>query len=224
MMAGVGLLAVVVNGARLSPGELAGMYADPEYADTWRYTNDHRYVEEGQWAKDAPAAYKDHMGLVEDSFIQHRESEAVPDYWSHDYSGNKHWGFAADPFYGDNEAWVESSPKGYDDYVRMQTGAANVYDMGVTFMPDREPKANKGINLGFNLAQQTEKVHADIPDYWGYDYSGEKHWKWANDPFYANPDEWIKSAPQAYDTLAQVHTQSVPGVTFLYKPLVDIEK
>ena len=47
--------------ARLNPAELEVMYHDPEYADTWRYTNDQRYVEEDQWTKDAPSGYKDHM-------------------------------------------------------------------------------------------------------------------------------------------------------------------
>ena len=40
----------------------------------------------------------------------------------------------------------------------------------------------------------------------GYDYSGHKHYRWANDPFYADPDEWIKSAPAAYEALAQKHS------------------
>ena len=192
MISGIALLAVAVQGAKLS-GDLDDMYKDPEYANTWRWTNDHRYVEEGQWAKDSPSGYKDHLGLIESSFIQNLQQGTVPDYWTHDYSGNKHWGFAADPFYGDNEAWVESSPKGYDDYVRLQSGSQ--VNLGVTFYPGMEPK-------GLRLTQA--KSTAEVPDYWTFDYSGNKHWKFANDPFYADPDEWIKSAPAAYDSFVQM--------------------
>ena len=46
MMAGVALLAMEAQASKLSPGELADMFKDPEYADTWRWTNDERYVEE----------------------------------------------------------------------------------------------------------------------------------------------------------------------------------
>ena len=55
----------VTNAVKLSPSELEGMYKDPEYADTWKWTNDPRYVESDQWEIDAPKGYKDHMGLKE---------------------------------------------------------------------------------------------------------------------------------------------------------------
>ena len=148
MILGASVYALVVNGARLSPDELSGMYADPEYADTWRFTNDPRYVEEVQWSKDAPAAYKDHMGLPESSFVQNYEQEGIPDYWSHDYSGEKHWGYAADPFYSKPDVWVEGAPKGYDDYVNLQNREQNVYSMGVNFLPKaKEPEVDHGYNL-----------------------------------------------------------------------------
>ena len=121
MIMGAAALALVANGARLNAEGIDEMYADPEYADTWRYTRDPRYVEEEQWSKDAPAGYKDHMGLQESTFVQNSEKNAVPDYWTHDYSGNKHWGYAADTFYSNPDEWVDSSPKGYDDYVTLQS-------------------------------------------------------------------------------------------------------
>jgi hypothetical protein len=67
MIMGATVCALVVSGSRLSPDELAGMYADPEYADTWRYTGDHRYVEEDQWTADSPTGYSDHL------FVQNAE-------------------------------------------------------------------------------------------------------------------------------------------------------
>lgn len=39
--------------------ELPKMYNDPEYADTWRYTKDDRFINETAWEEDAPAGYKD---------------------------------------------------------------------------------------------------------------------------------------------------------------------
>ena len=147
---GAAALALVVNGARLNGEGMPGdMYADPEYADTWRWTRDPRYVEEEQWMKDGPSGYKDHI------YVQNGEQENVPDYWSHDYSGLKHWGYAADPFYSNPDVWVESSPKDYDDYVNIQSQAQNVYNMGVTFMPKAEPVAKP--DLGLNLVQSHSK-------------------------------------------------------------------
>ena len=45
IVSGAAFVVAVTNAAKLSPSELDGMYHDPEYADTWRYTNDQRYVE-----------------------------------------------------------------------------------------------------------------------------------------------------------------------------------
>ena len=36
----------VTKAIKLAPSELQGMYTDSEYADTWRYTNEPRYVNE----------------------------------------------------------------------------------------------------------------------------------------------------------------------------------
>ena len=51
----------------------------------------------------------------------------------------------------------------------------------------------------FYPGKKQQLTQSEIPDYWSFDYSGEKHWKYANDRFYADPDEWIDSAPKAYD-------------------------
>ena len=203
MMAGVALLAMEAQASKLSPGELADMFKDPEYADTWRWTNDERYVEEFQWAKDSPKGYKDELGIRENAFMQ--SDEALPDYWSYDYSPNKHWGFAGDPYYASPDTWIASSPKGYDDYVNMQSQSQ--VNLGVTFYPGREPQ---------HLAQIKSK--SEVPDYWSFDYSGLKHWRWAEDPYYADPDEWVKSAPKAYDSLVQIQSKPFPGVTFINQP------
>jgi len=93
-----------VEAIKLPPSKLPEMYSDPEYANTWRYTNEERYVNSTQWEDDVPAGYKD-----EKSFVQ------VPDYGSYDYSGSKHWEYANDKFYSDPQEWIKSSPKGYDD-------------------------------------------------------------------------------------------------------------
>ena len=151
MIIGATVCAFVVNGVRIGSSGIDEMYKDPEYADTWRYTGDDRYADDEQWSKDAPSGYKDHMGLREASFIQNAEQSSIPDYWSHDYSGNKHWGYAADPFYSKPDVWVDSSPKGYDDYVNMQSRSQNVYEMGAQFMPKViEPEE---IDLGYNLVE-----------------------------------------------------------------------
>lgn len=134
----------------------------------------------------------------------------VPDYWSWDYSGEKHWKFANDKFYADPQEWIDSSPKGYDDYVydtsMGQVEANNI--PGVTFVPGKRQQ----------LTQAEAKT--EVPDYWSWDYSGEKHWKFANDKFYADPEEWIDSAPKAYDvepysSFAQTERKPYPGVTFV---------
>lgn len=47
----------------LPPSKLPKMYNDPEYADTWRYTKEFRYVNESQWMDDIPAGYRDSVML-----------------------------------------------------------------------------------------------------------------------------------------------------------------
>ena len=91
---------------KLPPSKLPDMFGDPEYADTWRYTNEERYVNSTQWEGDAPAGY-----------TLTQSDEHLPDYWSYDYSGGRHWKFANDPFYAKPEEWIDGAPKGYDDYV-----------------------------------------------------------------------------------------------------------
>ena len=120
------------------------------------------------------------------SEVDLRTNLDVPDYWSWDYGGEKHWKFANDKYYADPDEWIASSPAGYDDYVHDENmGQVEENNMqGVTFYPGRKPQ---------KLAQ------AEIPDYWSWDYGGEKHWKFANDKFYADPEEWINSAPKGYD-------------------------
>merc|ERR1712227_767797 len=77
---------------KLAPDKLQDMYTDPEYANTWRYTDEPRYVDDAQWESDAPAGYT--------TLQTSSKSEAdIPDYWSYDYSGEKHWKWANDPFY-----------------------------------------------------------------------------------------------------------------------------
>ena len=75
----------------------------------------------------------------------------------------------------------EDSPAGYDDYIY------NFWNNGRYFL-----QAASDMNLDTESAGK-------IPDYESWDYSGEKHWKWANDPFYANPEKWIDGAPVGYD-------------------------
>ena len=51
--------------------EIKAMYNDPEYGDTWRYTNspgnharqDYRYVNDTAWEVDAPDGYKEGAGV-----------------------------------------------------------------------------------------------------------------------------------------------------------------
>ena len=81
----------LAEGIKLPPSKLPEMYGDPEYADTWRYTKEDRYVNGTQWETDAPAGYTE--GVLVQS------EEHLPDYWSYDYSGGKHWKFANDPFF-----------------------------------------------------------------------------------------------------------------------------
>ena len=131
----------------------------------------------------------------------------IPDFWSYDYSPNRHWEFANDPFYADPAEWIKSSPKGYDDYVRLQTQTEGF--PGVTFMPGRGLKKQ---NLGISLQQAGSQ--AQIPDFWSYDYSPLRHWEFAGDNYYADPEEWIRSAPKAYESLVQVQSKPYPGVTF----------
>lgn len=52
--------------------------------------------------------------------------------------------------------------------------------------------------------QRLMQADAALPDYWSYDYSGERHWKYANDDFYANPQEWIDGMPHGYEVQAQL--------------------
>ena len=40
----------------------------------------------------------------------------VPDYWSHDYSGLKHWGYAGDPYYASPDSWVETTKDKAGEY------------------------------------------------------------------------------------------------------------
>ena len=67
------------------------------------------------------------------------------------------------------------------------------------------------------LAQTGEK----IPDYDDYYYSGAKHWLYTNDPYFANPDEYVDDAPAGYDdfvhdeSVAQTQSENMLGVTFL---------
>ena len=79
------------------------------------------------------------------------------------------------------------------------------------------PRVIAPVDMGYNLVESHSKANLEVPDYASYDYSGEKHWKWANDPFYADPEEWIRSAPPPYDSLAQLRSMPYPGVTWLYK-------
>ena len=90
------------------------MYNDPEYADTWRYTKEDRYVNGTQWEEDIPKGYDPQR-------VQLSAEGAIPDYDSYDYSGAKHWKFANDPFYASPPDWIDASPKGYDDYVHDST-------------------------------------------------------------------------------------------------------
>lgn len=84
---------------QLSPKKLEEMYNDPEYADTWRYTNEERYVNSTRYEEDTPAGYRD-AAMVQ-------TEEKVPDYWTWDYGGEKHWKFANDPFYSNETSWIE---------------------------------------------------------------------------------------------------------------------
>lgn len=45
-------------------------YWDPEYANTWRYTEERRYVNEEQWKSDAPVGYNDLVDRPDNSFTQ----------------------------------------------------------------------------------------------------------------------------------------------------------
>ena len=73
----------------------------------------------------------------------------------------------------------EDSPKGYDDYVY------NFWNNGQYYL-----------QAASDMSVDTK---TGIPDFESYDYSGAKHWRWANDPFYADPPEWIDSSPHGYD-------------------------
>ena len=139
------------------------------------------------------------MGLKDAAFVQNTEQEAIPDYWSYPYSANKHWTYANDPFYANPTEWIDSSPKGYDDYVRLQTRTEGF--PGVTFLPGRR-----------STHQSLQQV--EVPDYWSYPYSANRHWEFAGDPYYADPEEWVSSAPKAYEALLQVQSRGHPGVTF----------
>lgn len=96
----------------------------------------------------------------------------MPDYWSWDYGGEKHWKWANDPYYSDEPDWIAGQPDGYKVLAQRQAGQ--------------------------NLAQ----AGAQIPDYWSWDYGGEKHWKWANDPYYSDEAAWIEGQPNGYKILA----------------------
>jgi len=55
-----------------TPDELKTMYNDPEYADTWRFTKEARYIDSqdlNEWETSAPKAY---------AFIQTQESKKGP--------------------------------------------------------------------------------------------------------------------------------------------------
>merc|ERR1711998_584851 len=93
----------VSQAIKLAPSELPTMYADPEYADTWRYTKDFRYVNETQWESDMPAGYDDAFSGTE---VDLRSNADLPDYSGWDYSGEKHWKFANDRFYADPDEWI----------------------------------------------------------------------------------------------------------------------
>ena len=111
----------VSKAIKLAPSELPTMYSDPEYANTWRWTEDHRYVNETQWDDDSPAGYNDLTQSETD--IRLGANAEIPDYSGWDYSGEKHWKFANDPFYADPQEWIDSSPTGYDDYVHDESTA-----------------------------------------------------------------------------------------------------
>jgi hypothetical protein len=54
-------------------------YWDSEYLDTWRYTNERRYVNEDEWEEDAPAGYRDG--------VMAQTSAKLPDFWYPEYQG-----------------------------------------------------------------------------------------------------------------------------------------
>lgn len=155
--------------------------SDPQYADTWRFTDTagnparsrggERYVNAAEWEDDQPAGYREGIALQTQTDTNLHSD--IPDYWSYDYSGGKHSRWANDPYYAHPAEWVASSPKGYDD-TAAQTQADNV--LGVTFVPG---------HVRNHPVEQTAQV--ETPDYWSYDYSGNKHWGYANDPYFSDP-------------------------------------
>jgi len=52
------LLGAVTQAAKFTAlGDIHAMYNDPEYADTWRWADDSRYVTDDEYEADTPKDY-----------------------------------------------------------------------------------------------------------------------------------------------------------------------
>lgn len=116
----------MVKGSQATPDELQKMYNDPEYADTWRYTNEERYVSESEYQDATPKAYSflqtegrhiyghkgKHSGRRQ-SLAQHVVTAQV---------GNKDWDHNDLRSMGLPKDYKNATPDGYKDSVEFQPG------------------------------------------------------------------------------------------------------
>ena len=122
------------------------------------------------------------------NYVQLDADANIPDYWNDArYQPTWTWAKANEPRYGNESAWMESSPTGYKE--------ANIFDDSV-IAGERAKYGLERVVEPFLL--QTESS-SQIPDYWNDErYSPIFTWGKANEPRYGNESAWMESSPAGY--------------------------
>ena len=115
--------------------EIPDYWNDDRYQPTytWAKANEPRYGNESAWYESAPHGYKeanimdnsviadqttryDLTRVVAPYLVQTEENVKIPDYWNDErYDPTWTWAKANEPRYGNESAWMESSPAGYKE-------------------------------------------------------------------------------------------------------------
>lgn len=93
------------------------MYKDPEYADTWRYTDDPRYVDSSdldEWVKSAP---KDYVAMQTSETRRHHHHPH-----SHAQVAHKDWNNDDLRGMGLTKDYKEAAPEGYKESIKYEGG------------------------------------------------------------------------------------------------------
>lgn len=116
----------------------------------------------------------------------------IPDYWNASgdedrYLASWTWEKANEPRYGNETAWLESSPAGYSEN--------DIFDDSVIAAQQQQ------YGLERVVAPYLVQSEADIrvPDYWNDTrYQPTFTWEKANEPRYGNESAWMESSPAGY--------------------------